>query len=565
MGINRPTISDYADDSPSISTVHHHNPKPLINGHNPTRRHKKKRVSDDVTSAASSSSTTYPINNSNSNSRGIRIPNKRRFHFRRNCSDVEAIAFPLGMSIAAVFAQLLEKKDLVADSASVEYLSTICTSAVRESLTNVFGEKFDAFAINFEKSFASTLNTIRLVRSEINNGGNRGGNSHVGNCHLDKIPPIPSITGECSSRSDDKTEGCRDSVDNGGTSQHFKRNEDIEDHVASHCGNQELPMPGIVNWQLACTDPQSLRKHSMLTTIEKSVSEQTRANDLKSLEISLTMKKLQMKETQLALDSDSNFLERCKLSLGISRTSFKMEKFKTQVEETKHGELLKELADYLVTGLIIMSCCLCCGVYTFSLDNLRELTKSCYPPEGAKSWWKPMSSLNLGWQTLSCQVQVYSRIIFGGLIIGAVAMTLIQRSDIARQGMPITSIVLLLGLLGGFVGKICVDTLGGNGYIWLIFWEVLCLVHFFSITFTPFLYSILCGAVQVCQGMKYRILFPFWVRRCLFRLFLLLLPVFCGLLPFASGKTWWEDHISIWIKNRWLAAFAEPYDVEIQE
>ncbi|XP_074308664.1 protein CPR-5 [Silene latifolia] len=565
MGVHRPTIPD--DDPPSISTAHQ-NPKPQINGHNPTRRPKKKRVSDDATSATSSLTSTYPINNSNSNSlsqRGIRIPNKRRFHFRRNHSDVEAIAFPLGMSIAAVFAQVLEKKDLVADSASVEYLSKICTSAVRESLTNVFGEKFDAFAINFEKSFGSTLNTIRLVRSEINNGGNLGGNSYVSNCLPDKIPPsISSITGECSLRNNDITEGCRESVDHGEASQYCKRDEN-RDHVASQCGNQELPMQGIVSLQLACSDPRSLSNHSMLTTIKKSVSEQTRANDLKSVEISLMMKKMQMKEVQLALDSDSNFLEKCKLSLGISRTSFKVEKFKTQVEETKHGELLKELADFLVTGLIIMSFCLCCGVYTFSLDNLRELTKSCYPPEGSKSWWKPMASLNVGWQTLSCQVQVYSRIIFGGLIIGAVAMTLIQRSDIARQGMPITSIVLLLGLLGGFVGKICVDTLGGNGYTWLMFWEVLCSVHFFSITFAPFLYSILYGAVQVCQVAKYRILFPFWVRRCLFRIFLLLLPVSCGLLPFASGKTWWEDHISTWIKNRWLAAYAEQYDVGFHE
>ncbi|XP_074314991.1 uncharacterized protein LOC141651167 [Silene latifolia] len=221
---------------------------------------------------------------------------------------------------------------------------------------------------------------------------------------------------ECSLRNNDITEGCRESVAHGEASQYCKRDEDI-DHVASQCGNQELPMQGIVSLQLARSDPRSLSNHSMLTTIEKSYASRTRANDLKSVEISLMMKKMQMKEVQLDLDSDSNFLERCKLSLGISRTSFKVEKFKTQVEETKHGELLKELVDFLVTGLIIMSFCLCCGVYTFSLDNLRELTKSCYPPEGSKSWWKPMASLNLGWQTLSCQVQVYSRIIFGGLIV----------------------------------------------------------------------------------------------------------------------------------------------------
>lgn len=72
--------------------------KPQINGPKLTRKIKK-RYPDEASSASSSSSIQ----------RGIRIPNKRRnprFSVRRNATDVEAIAFPLGMSIAAVLAQV---------------------------------------------------------------------------------------------------------------------------------------------------------------------------------------------------------------------------------------------------------------------------------------------------------------------------------------------------------------------------------------------------------------------------------------------------------------------------
>ncbi|KAK9713331.1 hypothetical protein RND81_06G020300 [Saponaria officinalis] len=575
MGFHHDQISGTAADdadAPPIAAFNHHRPfnghqttaddQPQINGLKPSRRIKKKRISDDATSATSCSSITNPnFNNNHTNSsiqRGIRVSNKRKLNFRRNRSDVEAIAFPLGMSIAAVFAQVLERKDLMSHNTSVDYLSTICASAVRESLTNVFGEKFDAFAMNFEKSFGSTLSTIRLIRnSEIDSGKNQVGNSKVSNCHPDKIPDISSVKGACSSRSDDITEHCAESVNHAvGAVQNFEANDQTEDRVAL-C-DQELPMQGPVSWQLARSNTSNFS--NVLSTIEKSVSEQTRANELKSMEIGLIMRKLKLKETQLALDSDSNFLERCKLSLGVSRTSFKMEKFKTQLEETKHGELLKTCADFLVTGIIIMSCCLCCGVYAFSYDNLCQLTKSCHPFEATKSWWKPMASFNSGLQTLSCLFQVYSRMIFGGLMIGSIAVLLVQRSHMASQGMPITLILLLLGVLCGFVGKICVDTLGGDGYIWVIFWEVLCMVHFFAIIFNSILYSVLYGAVQVCEGMKYGTIFPFWIRRMFFQLFLVLLPVCCGLLPFASASTWWEDHISVWIRNRWFAAFAKPYD-----
>ncbi|KMT08664.1 hypothetical protein BVRB_6g139400 [Beta vulgaris subsp. vulgaris] len=532
--------------------------KPQINGPKLTRKIKK-RYPDEASSASSSSSIQ----------RGIRIPNKRRnprFSVRRNATDVEAIAFPLGMSIAAVLAQILEKKDLSTENAPIDHLAMICTSAVRESLTNVFGNKFDAFTRNFEKSFGSTLSTLKLINSSsIDFKEDQARHNNGDNCNSDATQAFCIDRGDCSARCCDIADGCTESINQTSeTQEKLKRVEEVEDIQCQleNTRSRELSIQGYVSSQIVVPNMRNCLSNSVLSTIEKSVVEQTRANDLKSVEIGLIMKKLQLKETQLALDSDLNFLERCKLSLGISRTSFKAEKFKTQLEETRHSELLKICADFLVADLLIMLGCLGYGVYAFSYDNLRQLTRSCSASEVSKSGWipKPMASFNSGIQTLNCQVQVYSRMLFGLLMILAIAYVLMQRSEISRQAMPITFLILLLGVGCGFAGKLCVDTLGGDGYQWLIYWEVLCILHFFVNVFTPFIFPILNGAVRVSQGKDYRPIFPFWIRRWLFYAILILTPLCCGLLPFASPRTWWDEHFSKLIRNHLLTVYDETHD-----
>ncbi|XP_057541657.1 protein CPR-5 [Amaranthus tricolor] len=531
--------------------------KTQINGSKLSRKIKK-RSHDEASSASSSSSIQ----------RGIRIAHKRRnprFCVRRSSYDVEAIAFPLGMSIAAVLAQILEK-DLTSENAAIDQLATICSSAVRESLTNVFGDKFEAFARNFEKSFGSTLSTLRLIKkSSIDSiEDDQKRNKSVGDCISDAIQTSASNSGECSTRIYDIIGANTESISHEfETCLNTSRVDEVKDRLPLDSRNWELPLHGHTSSQIVVPNKRNFSgNHLVATTLEKSVVEQTRANNLKSVEIGLMMKKLQLKETQLALKSDLNFLERCKLSLGISRTSFKAEKFKNHLEETRHSELLKVCADFLVADLLIMSSCLGYGVYAFSYDNLRQLTRSCSASEVSKSWWipKPMASFNSGLQSLNCQIQVYSRMLFGLFMILAIAYVLIQRSTMSKQAMPITFLILLLGIGCGFAGKLCVDTLGGDGYHWLMYWEVLCILHFFINVFTPFLFYVLNGAIQVAQEKKSRPLIPFWMRRWLFYIILIVIPLCCGLLPFASPRTWWEDHFLKLIQNHLLPAYDETYE-----
>ena len=161
----------------------------------------------------------------------------------------------------------------------------------------------------------------------------------------------------------------------------FDSLEETERSTLTDSINQELALHDEeINQQLACV-PRSAVNQSMFSTLEKSVIEQTRSNDLKTFEIGLIMKKLQLKEKQLALHSDLTFLERCKLSMGISKASFKAEKFKNELEETRHAELLKKCIDCLVAGLLIMLASIAYGAYVYSHNRITEATASCTPFE----------------------------------------------------------------------------------------------------------------------------------------------------------------------------------------
>ena len=211
--------------------------------------------------------------------------------------------------------------------------------------------------------------------------------SNLDDCTPDTTSAPSLDKGECSLRSSDVSEHCTESKKcDLRVEEHSV--EEVEDRRPSVSMNRELSLRGHM-CQETGSIVSSTRGYSanlsMLTAIEKSVSELTRANDLKSRELGLIMRKLELKETQVALSSDSNFLERCKLYLGVSRTSFKAEKFKTQLEETRQCELLRACADLLVAGLLIMSACLGYGVYAFSYDKIHQLTKSCSPVV-----WKPL-------------------------------------------------------------------------------------------------------------------------------------------------------------------------------
>ncbi|CAN1190620.1 Protein CPR-5 [Linum perenne] len=579
-------------------------PHPLENGHpiktqtkkenNYIKKKKKKKISIDAASSSSSASSSFSSSyQRNSRISGTHLHRKLVIApLRRRGGDavvtgdnLDAIALPLGMSFAAVIAQVLEKKDAEGERMSSELLSAICTTAVKESLANVFGHKFELFASNFQRSFRSTLRTLRVINESSFHKG------HLDSSHpnpdkfgpdLVSNVPVASSTSCSGARTfNDESELPFSSVHNRLDSPEEKGDEsdlpfssvhnrldspeekgdesdlpfssvhnrldspeEMEVNLSTVSLNRELTVHGQTS-QLTCS-PSSFGSRMELSTVERSVMEQARFNDLKTLEIGLSMRRLKLKEEQIALGLDSNRLERSKLSMGVAKASFRAEKFKTQLEDTRHGELLQSCMDCLVAGLFIMSFSLSYSAYVYSHRRITEATESCATPfEGSKSWWmpKPVSSLSSGLHTLKCQVQVLSRMVFGLLMILAVATLLLQRSATVQRTMPVTFILLLLGVACGYAGKICVDTLGGDGYLWLMLWEVTCLLHLVTNFFTSTVFHVLCGSLDITQGSSHRkTICPYWVRRSIFyTVTVLVLPLCCGLLPFA-GFGEWKDH-----------------------
>ncbi|MFQ6654125.1 hypothetical protein Gotur_025225 [Gossypium turneri] len=552
---------------------YNHDSNPALDNHIPSSKpliRKKRRKTVDRDAPSSSSCSAY----SSSVQKGMRLSSKRRnlrVRFgpvrRADVRDVDSIALPLGMSFAAVVAQVLEKIDVTNERLPPDYLSLVWSEFSNMMLMmadlhfscqrifsqckpdfklpthrltlilQVFGDKFDCFARNFEKSFGSTLRTLRLINDSSK--------------HKEKYPSNPnnveSSSDETTSRNSFDIKDSYSEVDRPSVSTQNQLNihEEVQENIQTGSLNRELVIHGQVN-QLACFNPRtgSVADQSVRSTIEKSVIEQVRSNDLKTLELSLTMRKLKLKEEQLALNFDSNHLERSKLAMGISKASFKAEKFKNELKDTGQAELLKKCIDCLVAGLLIMSFLLMYGAYVYSYKRITDATSSCnLSLEDSKSWWIPkqVSSLNIGFHTLKCQVQVVSRMMFGVMLILAVAYLLIQRSGTSNQTMPVTFILLLLGIGCGLAGKFCVDTLGGNGYYWLFYWEILCFLHFLANVFTSMLFIILHGPVNISQRTSSTLL-PYWIRRSLFySIMLVILPLLCGLMPFA-GLFEWKDH-----------------------
>ena len=124
-----------------------------------------------------------------------------------------------------------------------------------------------------------------------------------------------------------------------------------------------------------------------------------------------------------------------------------------------------------------------------------------------------------------------------------------QRSAMTGPNMPITFNGMLLGVVCGYFGRLCVDTLGGDGDVWLIFWEVLCSIHLLGNIWPSLLHGLLYGPVSVTHRTK-AVHLPYWARRYAFYVLVsLILPCSAGLLPFASLSDW-KGHAVQYVKSR---------------
>ncbi|KAL6912054.1 hypothetical protein ACP4OV_000859 [Aristida adscensionis] len=304
--------------------------------------------------------------------------------------DVQDLALPLGMSFAAVLAQVLSRCNGPGGSLQPEFLSKMCTSAVKESLTNIYGDRFESFMRNFEKSFGSTLRTLQLINET---------------AVYERDKP------QCSYNDGNSAAEIKSS----GADSQSRIHDDQKDKLLSSIDNQIILHTG-VNQQLVhlprTRSTPEVDKH-ILNVFERSLNEQARSNELKELEIGLTMRKLQLRQSQLALSSYSHMLEKIKISMGFQKASFKEGKFKTQMEDSRHAELVRKLIDMLLTAVVLMSVCFGYGTYIYSYQRITAVTAACAAASReSKSWWMPssLSTFNSGLLFFRCHLIATTRI-----------------------------------------------------------------------------------------------------------------------------------------------------------
>ncbi|XP_052141403.1 protein CPR-5-like [Oryza glaberrima] len=477
---------------------------------------------------ASSSASSY--GSASRLQKGVRLRRRRQRLRRpllatggdgRGAADgAQDLALPLGMSFAAVLAQVLNRSSCSEGRLQPDFLSKMCTSAVKESLTNIYGDRFDNFTKNFEKSFGSTLRTLHLINETPVYEQDNSRFSHEDGTSAAEI----KLSGADSKRPvhDIQESTSLSSMDN---------------QIILHAGTDQQ----LVKLPHNKASPEFDRH--ILNVFERSLNEQTRSNELKELEIGLNMRKLQLKQSQIALSSYSHMLEKIKISMGFQKASFREEKFRTQMEDTRHAELLRRLIDLLLTAVVFMSVCFGYGTYIYSYKRITAVTAACAAASREpKSWWMPnsVSAFNSGLLFFRCHLIAATRMSFGMLMILLIAWLIFQRSAMTGPNMPITFNVMLLGVLCGSVGRFCVDTLGGDGNVWLFFWEILCFIHLFGNSRPSLLYRMLYGPISVTDRTKASDL-PIRVRRYTFYTVLsVILPCLAGLLPFASLSDWNE-------------------------
>lgn len=441
--------------------------------------------------------------------------------------DVQDLALPLGMSFAAVLAQVLNRCCGSEGRLQLDVLSKMCTSAVKESLTNIYGDKFQNFMSSFEKSFGSTLRTLNLINGIPISEHNIAWRSYKDD---NSVPEIKLNDADLQSQMD---------------AQNIIPLSSMDSQIVLHAG---------VNHQLIhLTRSRSAPENDqhILGLFERSLNEQARSNELKELEIGLKMRKLHLNQSQLALSSESHMLEKIKIRMGFQKFSFKEEKLKTQMDDTRNAQLLMKLIDMLLAAVVLMSVCFGYGTYIYSYKRISAVTSACAATSKEyTSWWMPssVSAFNSGLLLFRCNFITTTRISFGVLMFFLIAWLIFQRSAITGPNMPVTFNVMFLGVLCGSVGRFCVNTLGGDGTVWLIFWEALCSIHLLGNNWPSLLHRMLYGPISVTDRTK-AVRLPYWARRYAFYVLVsLILPCSAGLLPFASISDW-KEHAVQYVKS----------------
>ncbi|CAA7060703.1 unnamed protein product [Microthlaspi erraticum] len=126
------------------------------------------------------------------------------------------------------------------------------------------------------------------------------------------------------------------------------------------------------------------------------------------------------------------------------------------------------------------------SAYVASQQRIMESgTQICKSFEEPSYSWLPQKEVSPNEELFIfiCRHQIWVQMYIPVAMILFVTYLIIRRSSATKQRMSATSYLLFFGIVCGLSGKLCVDTLGGNGKLWLFIWAMLCLLQYATVRF----------------------------------------------------------------------------------
>ena len=223
----------------------------------------------------------------------------------------------------------------------------------------------------------------------------------------------------------------------------------------------------------ASADDKQLRVLDMAVRMREVLSSE-RANDIAEKRLTLSARALEAQRLNLDAAHEANELHSEANTIAKSSLERKDVAARKAEAEKALGETRAALADAFYAGLVVVLCTTLAGGWRRAMAALDSVIGVCPRPAGAGfsgAAWAIVGGgpgpLDYAW----CVTRAFVRAAWGGLLLLFVGWKLLQYNVVTNyQSAPAFVLLAVLGGGCGQLGRSAVDSLGGDGDLWLRMW-----------------------------------------------------------------------------------------------
>ena len=221
-------------------------------------------------------------------------------------------------------------------------------------------------------------------------------------------------------------------------------------------------------------DDKQLRVLDMAVRMREVLSSE-RANDIAEKRLDLSARALEAQRLNLDAAHEANELHSEANTIAKSSLQRKDVAARKAEAEKALGETRAALADAFYAGLVVVLCTTLAGGWRRAMAALDSVIGVCPRPAGGTGFsgaaWAIVGGgpgpLDYAW----CVTRAFVRAALGGLLLLFVGWKLLQYNVVTNyQSAPAFVLLVVLGGGCGQLGRSAVDSLGGDGDLWLRMW-----------------------------------------------------------------------------------------------